>query len=133
MSIGMNCTATDSIGMPPRHQFTSSEEYYNTLFHELIHSTGHKSRLKRALAGHYHKAAYSREELIAEFGASFLADEAGILQQVQTNNAAYLRGWVSYLRDHEDELLEAALLGSRAANFILQKRKRKLKEKKGKE
>ena len=71
--------------------------------------------------------------MIAEFGASFLAGEAGILQQVQTNNAAYLRGWVSYLRDHEDELLEAALLGSRAANFILQKRKRKLKEKKGKE
>jgi len=34
----------DSVHMPPRNAFFGSEEYYGTLFHELAHSTGHRSR-----------------------------------------------------------------------------------------
>src|ERR1700678_1152769 len=37
----------DSVGIPSRNCFESAESYYLTLFHELVHSTGHASRLDR--------------------------------------------------------------------------------------
>jgi antirestriction protein ArdC len=38
----------DCIRMPMIVDFDSVEEYHSTLFHELIHSTGHPTRLNRA-------------------------------------------------------------------------------------
>ena len=65
--------ATDTVVLPIRKQFMSTAEYFSTAFHELVHSTGHKSRLDRL----DHVAAfgsedYSKEELIAEIGAAAL-------------------------------------------------------------
>ncbi len=37
----------DCIIMPHPEQFTSREDYYGTLLHELTHATGHASRLNR--------------------------------------------------------------------------------------
>ena len=38
---------------------------------------------------------YSKEELVAELGAAFLSNEAGILDGVRfENSAAYLASWV---------------------------------------
>ena len=37
----------DCIFMPHSHEFDNNNEYYSTYFHELSHSTGHKSRLNR--------------------------------------------------------------------------------------
>jgi len=37
----------DFVNMPKKRSFKSDESYYSTLFHELVHSTGHESRLKR--------------------------------------------------------------------------------------
>ena len=48
--------------------FKTSEAYHATLFHELIHSTGHETRLARELQPSANKEKYSREELIAECG-----------------------------------------------------------------
>ena len=39
--------STDTVTLPLRSQFRSMAEYYSTAFHELAHSTGHKSRLDR--------------------------------------------------------------------------------------
>lgn len=36
---------TDTITLPARTQFDSQANYYSTMLHELVHSTGHKSRL----------------------------------------------------------------------------------------
>ena len=52
---------TDIICMPAKNQFTSIEEYYVTLFHELIHSTLHEKRLNRKI-----KNIEKKEELVAE-------------------------------------------------------------------
>ncbi|MHA1584444.1 MAG: ArdC family protein [Promethearchaeota archaeon] len=116
----------DELFIPPKENFNQPEEYYNTLFHEMIHSTGHQSRLKRfsnkkSISDKDFRKKYSQEELVAEFGASFLSSEAHILKNVQQNSVAYLQGWVSYLKDHDEELLSAAILGARAANYILNK------------
>jgi antirestriction protein ArdC len=68
--------------MPNSNLFRSDEEYYRTLFHELVHSTGHASRLNRTellkinmLKSH----DYSKEELVAEMGSAFLCGRCGIL------------------------------------------------------
>ena len=36
----------DYIEVPCKEQYQNIEEFYSTLFHEMVHSTGHKSRLK---------------------------------------------------------------------------------------
>ena len=51
----------DFINVPGINCFDSVHEYYSTLFHELIHSTGHKDRLNRNLKNHFANHAYSKE------------------------------------------------------------------------
>ena len=59
---------TDTVQMPAYGSFESAEAYYLTLFHELVHSTGHPSRLNReSLIKHdgFGGKVYSQEELVA--------------------------------------------------------------------
>ena len=66
-----------------------------TKIHELVHSTRHASRLHRegiAEANRSDAIKYSKEELIAEMGASFLCAMTGIGNDNLTDNAAaYIR------------------------------------------
>jgi antirestriction protein ArdC len=68
----------DIIAMPPFTSFDSASAFYGTLFHELAHWTGHKSRLDRELSTRFGKVAYVGEELIAELAAAFLCAEFSI-------------------------------------------------------
>ncbi len=38
----------DLVGMPDYEGFDTEDSYHTTLFHELVHSTGHENGLKRA-------------------------------------------------------------------------------------
>jgi antirestriction protein ArdC len=101
----------DQVGIPARDKFTGSEEYYATLFHELVHSTGHKSRLGREQFDNpvrFGSQSYSKEELIAELGASMLCGIAGISPAVLDNSAAYLQGWINRLRGDSRLIVSAA-------------------------
>lgn len=65
----------DCVGMPERARFDTEDSYYATLFHELVHSTGHEKRLKRASVTEgvrFGSDPYSKEELVAELGSAFL-------------------------------------------------------------
>ena len=53
-------------------------DYNTTLLHELIHWTGHESRLDRIKATSMCSKAYAEEELVAEISAVFLATHLGI-------------------------------------------------------
>lgn len=109
----------DIIKMPNREQFKTAEDYYKTLFHEAIHSTGHESRLNRPMEGMFNKESYSFEELIAEIGASFLVNQAGI-EWDETNSQAYINGWLSFLREQNSRtILSAATKAKKATQFIL--------------
>jgi antirestriction protein ArdC len=60
--------------MVNKNQFESLFEYYHVLFHELIHSTGHESKLNRASVTKKHSfgsTAYAIEELTAEIGGLY--------------------------------------------------------------
>lgn len=110
----------DLVAMPPRDCFESSERYYEVLFHELVHSTGHRSRLARDLDGLSGDHSYSHEELVAELGAAFLCGHAGIAtDEVLGQCAAYLRGWASRLRDRPGSLARASSQAQRALDVIL--------------
>ena len=53
--------------------FHISEAYYTTLYHELVHASGHRSRLNRKTLTDlclFGDPTYAKEELVAEMGAS---------------------------------------------------------------
>ncbi len=113
----------DVIRMPAQKTFRSPESYYQTLFHEMTHSTGHASRLDRegvTLPIKFGSERYSKEELIAELGASFLSNEAGILNQVQfDNSAAYLGSWIEKFENDPKMIFTASSQAQRSTDFIL--------------
>jgi antirestriction protein ArdC len=118
--------ALDYVNMPKSELFHSDEEYYSTLFHELSHSTGHSSRLNRSTvtkSAHFGSGEYSKEELIAEMGASFLNAEAGIVSATLDNSAAYIQGWISVLKSKDSRglVIQAAAAAQKAADFILKR------------
>lgn len=117
----------DYINMPRRELFHGDEEYYSTLFHELGHATGHESRLNRSTvtkSAYFGSSDYSKEELVAECCAAFLAAETGIVNDVIDNSAAYIDGWLRALKskDNRGMVIHAAAAGQRAADFILNRR-----------
>ncbi|PKH52415.1 hypothetical protein CXF68_17710 [Tenacibaculum sp. Bg11-29] len=115
----------DFVQMPKLNDFDTKEDYYRTLFHEFIHSTGHKKRLDRIVPGaSFGNAAYAKEELVAEFGAIFLSAEAGIMWRNNSNHAEYIKNWESalkYLKDDNKLLFRASSQAQKATDFILQR------------
>ncbi|WP_276499472.1 ArdC family protein [Pontibacter litorisediminis] len=116
--------ALDRVQVPEPKQFSSAATYHATLFHELIHATGHPTRLNRfsdeEKASRFGDEAYSKEELVAEMGASFLCAFTGIREQVFPNSVAYLQGWMRRLRNDRTVLLYAAARAFKAASYILE-------------
>lgn len=114
----------DFINMPKLEQFTSSNEYYSTLFHEMTHSTGHCSRLNRGLektAG-FGFEEYSKEELVAEIGSAYLCEVANISTEKTLNNSvAYLQSWIKALKNDKKLIVSASGQAEKAVNFILGK------------
>lgn len=116
--------AADTVEMPALSRFESSESYYLTLFHELVHATGHESRLNRSSLMGADSAVmneYSKEELVAEMGAAFLAMEADIVQDEHEQSAAYLQSWLETLREPNRKrwIVEAGSQAAKAAKFVL--------------
>lgn len=110
----------DTIGMPEKETFDGSEEYYSTLFHEIVHSTGHESRLDRDLKNWFASPEYSKEELVAEMGAAYLCGFTGITNTIK-NSASYIGGWLKKLRDDKKFIISAAAQAQKACDFILNK------------
>lgn len=113
---------TDTVNLPKPDLFEQAEHYYSTAFHELAHSTGHETRLKRrpsTVLRFFGDREYSMEELVAEMGAAFLSAEAQIEQAVIENQAAYLQSWVSVLKGSPKLVVQAASAAQAAADYIL--------------
>ena len=115
--------SSDYVGMPNREIFSSQEEYFSTLFHELTHSTGHQSRLNREEVQNFHffgSETYSKEELTAEIGAAFLCTKTKISnQKTLTNSKAYIQSWIKVLEKNPKWILSASSKAQKAAEFIL--------------
>lgn len=109
----------DLVSCPRKVQFTSLPEYYGSLFHEMVHSTGHKDRLDRNLQPGHRKQDYSREELVAEMGSASLCSQLGFPEATIDNSVAYCAGWLKALRDDPKWIVWAASRADAAVRFIL--------------
>ena len=104
----------DIIVIPRKEQFnigkTSEEiykdgmEYYSTALHEMAHSTGTESRLNRGSHEKFGDAKYAKEELVAELTAAMVGNSMGFDKRILNNNAAYLDGWISTLKENPKKM-----------------------------
>ena|SRR3990172_1601648 len=86
----------------------------------LIPSGSHINRLRK-LTGHQagSQQDYSKEELIAEMGASFLSGCAGIFDAPQLEQAAaYIQNWIKVLKNDSRMVIQAASAAQKAADYI---------------
>ncbi len=114
--------SADEVGMPVPDRFDNETSYYATIFHELVHSTGHKSRLHRATLVEntgFGSDPYAREELIAELGSAFLCGYAEIVDRTIDNSAAYINNWLVKLRSDRTLMVQAAAQAQKAADYII--------------
>jgi antirestriction protein ArdC len=112
----------DYINIPPEGLFTSLSSYYSTLFHELVHSTGHASRLNRkeiVEKDTFGSNQYSIEELTAQIGASYLNSIAGIGEREFQNDVAYIKGWIEVLKNDKRFIVYASGQAQKATDYIL--------------
>ncbi len=114
---------TDTITLPMMQQFNSTSEYYSTLYHEAVHSSGHHTRLDRLdKTAFFGTEQYSKEELIAEIGSAALVNHCGIETDYSIrNNAAYIQNWLQVLRNDKRFIVSASAKAEKAVNLILGK------------
>lgn len=107
----------DQIYMVHENDFVDHNTYLLTLFHELTHSTGHKTRLDRFPAD-INKTSYAKEELIAELGAAFLGARFGLPGGMV--HAHYLQNYIAHLKDDDRAIFKAAAAAQSAVEFLLE-------------
>lgn len=115
----MYVPALDEIRLPWPKRFTSSEAYCATALHELVHHSGHPSRLHRQFGQRFGDAAYAFEELVAELGSAFVMGHCGLVEATLEGHAAYLDSWLQVLRHDRTPIFTAARHAGAAFDFIL--------------
>ena len=109
----------DAIVVPLRTQFLTLEGFLGTAYHEMVHSTGHESRLKREVENTHGDTKYAKEELVAEFGAAYLMHSLGLnVDKTDRNTVAYIQSWSAKLRDNPLLFSQAASKAARAVEYI---------------
>lgn len=111
---------TDTIQIPSFKQFVNMNEYYSTLFHEIVHSTGHETRLNRDLKNGFGSENYAKEELVAELGSVFLNNHYGVeTDDTFDNSTAYVQSWLNVLKNDKKLIVSASTQAEKAANYVL--------------
>ena len=113
--------SNDTIVLPMMSQFAETAEYYSTAFHEMVHSTGHSNRLNRLTqTAHFGNEEYSKEELVAEIGASALVNHAGLeTEKSFRNSTAYVQSWLNVLKNDKRFIVSASGKAEKAVELIL--------------
>lgn len=115
---------SDHIQIPQQNNFKTDASFYETIFHELTHATGHPSRLNRKevmSVARFGSKEYSKEELTAEMGAAFLCGTAVIDNITLSNSASYIQSWLNALNNDNKLLIQAAGRAQKAVDYILNK------------
>lgn len=111
----------DTIVVPDKAFSQSPPNYMATLLHELVHATGHASRLGReGITSHlsrFDNPVYALEELIADTGTAFLCAQLGIAGRVQHDS--YVDEWLKLLRSDKKAFFRACQLAREASEYLL--------------
>lgn len=111
----------NEIVVPEKEQFKSGEAFYGTLFHEMTHSTGAKDVLDRIKPTAFGSSEYAKEELVAELGSALVAQRYGMTKHIKEDSCAYLKGWLSELKESPQYIKTTLLDVKRASSLITQK------------
>lgn len=121
----------DKVVVPMKAQFNISDtpegiykdgmEYYSSVLHEMAHSTGTPERLNRTLGRKFGDARYAREELVAELSAALVGNAMGFDKRILNNNAAYLDGWISALREDPKFIISVMADVNKASRMMMEK------------
>lgn len=90
--------------------------------HEMIHSTGHESRLNREtrMVSEFGSKEYAREELVAELGSVFLQSKLSKARgRALDNHSAYINSWIEILKNDPNELSEQHLKQKKQLNIYM--------------
>lgn len=112
----------DLIKLPTDEQFEGkTNEFYSTLFHEMVHSTGTENRLNRkSLVGAATTENYAKDELCAEIGAAYLCGLTDTASDKSlSNSAAYIKAWKERITKDPKALVIAFAQAEKAVNFIV--------------
>lgn len=117
---------TDTIHFPEYKKYESMEDYYETALHEILHSTGHSTRLNRDLTGRFGTESYSKEEVIAELSLVMLMGQANfnLKRKNEANHVEYITSWFNgdFSEDKRaKELLSAINSADKATKYICDK------------
>lgn len=111
----------DVINVPPIKDFKEISSYYSTMYHEMVHSTGHKNRLDREGVANFNgfgTEKYSKEELVAELGASMLCGIVGIENSTLDKSASYIQSWLNALKNDTSLIVNASQQAQKAVDYI---------------
>lgn len=108
------------IVLPEFSQFKDGESFYGTAFHEMAHSTGAEQFLNRLKPSVFGSPEYAREELVAELTAAMVAQYYGIEKYVKEDSAAYLKSWLSSLKE-DAQFIKTVLLDVKRASAMITK------------
>lgn len=108
----------DGVTMPPKVQFETTEGYYTTWLHEIVHATGHKSRCNRPMGNPKGSKEYAKEELNAEIGSFWLYGLFGLECRQPDQHASYLTSWLKALDDDPKYIFDACKHAQRAIKWL---------------
>jgi antirestriction protein ArdC len=103
----------DYIQLPPKSAFINGS-FYPSILHEL----GHWSEIR--VGWDREKGGYPMGELIAEMASCFLATELGVPNgEPLENHAAYLKSWLSEMKNDPNYIFKASRQASKVCDFLL--------------
>jgi len=114
----------DKINMPDPESFkdskdgTASDNYYSVIFHEIVHASGHKSRLDRINMSKFGSPDYAFEELIAELGSAMCCATTGIENTVREDHSKYIKNWLKALKDDKKFIFTASSHAQKAVDYL---------------
>ena len=112
----------DRIMVPEKAQYERLERWYSSVFHELIHATGHRKRLNRPEMSEYRMERIhtrGKEEMTAGMGQAILAGLAGIGAEQEKRDAAYIAHWRDVIAADKGMVIQAAAKAQKAVDYIL--------------
>jgi len=110
----------DYIKLPKKDTFKSTNGFYATAFHEMVHSTGHETRLNRFKSDesvNFGSDSYSKEELVAELGSAYLMNYCK-LEHIE-QSTAYIQSWLKQLKSDASFVISASSQANKAYQLII--------------
>lgn len=106
----------DKITVPPKTHYKRVEEYYSSIFHEIIHSLCNK---RRSIVKSF---SYDEEEIIAELGTSYIRQYIGMGNRTSEKSSTdYIHNYLSRIKNKPEAYYHITMKVRKVVNYILKK------------